>query len=81
MDLFLYFYSIFILAFADKKKSSSFADGTVHNLNEYINMSVADAITDVTISSVKDVIFTQKNGVVIKDNQLEEFICQLSSLE
>ncbi|KAL9319204.1 hypothetical protein ACSQ67_015721 [Phaseolus vulgaris] len=56
-------------------------DGTVHNLNEYINMSVADAITDVTISSVKDVIFTQKNGVVIKDNQLEEFICQLSSLE
>ncbi|XP_014512759.2 protein N-terminal glutamine amidohydrolase [Vigna radiata var. radiata] len=56
-------------------------DGTVHNLNEYINISVADAITDVTISSVKDVIFTQKNGVVIKDNQLEEFICQLSSLE
>ncbi|QCE05271.1 Protein N-terminal glutamine amidohydrolase [Vigna unguiculata] len=56
-------------------------DGTVHNLNEYINISVADAITDVSISSVKDVIFTQKNGVVIKDNQLEEFICQLSSLE
>jgi len=53
----------------------------VHNLNEYINISVADAITDVSISSVKDVIFTQKNGVVIKDNQLEEFICQLSSLE
>ncbi|XP_047182610.1 protein N-terminal glutamine amidohydrolase [Vigna umbellata] len=53
-------------------------DGTVHNLNEYINISVADAITDVTISSVKDVIFTQKNGVVIKANQLVEFICQLS---
>ncbi|KAG2403397.1 Protein N-terminal glutamine amidohydrolase [Vigna angularis] len=30
-------------------------DGTLHNLNEYINISVADAITDVTISSVKDV--------------------------
>jgi len=53
----------------------------VHNLNEYIDITVADAITDVTISSVKDVIFTRKNGMVIKDNQLEEFIRQLSSLE
>ncbi|CAJ1967587.1 unnamed protein product [Sphenostylis stenocarpa] len=56
-------------------------DGTVHNLNEYINISIADVITDITISSVKDIIFTQKNGVVIKENQLEEFICPLSSLE
>jgi len=56
-------------------------DRTVHNLNEYINISAADAITDVTISSVKDAISTQTHGVVIKENQLEEFICQLSSLQ
>nr|KYP73638.1 hypothetical protein KK1_006285 [Cajanus cajan] len=56
-------------------------DGAVHNLNEYINISVADAITDVTTSSVKDAIFTEKHGVVIKENQLEKLVCQLSSLE
>lgn len=54
------------------------ADGTVHNLNEYISISVADAINDVNISSVKDAIFTQKYGVVIKENQLEELISQIS---
>ncbi|KAK7278924.1 hypothetical protein RJT34_23963 [Clitoria ternatea] len=53
-------------------------DGTVHNLNEYINMSVAGAIADVTISSVKDAVFSEKHGVVIKENQLEEFIYQIS---
>ncbi|KAL2327075.1 hypothetical protein Fmac_020502 [Flemingia macrophylla] len=55
-------------------------DGTVHNLNEYISISVADAITDVTTSSVKHAISTQKHGVVIKENQLEELSSQLSSL-
>ncbi|XP_027367120.1 protein N-terminal glutamine amidohydrolase [Abrus precatorius] len=53
-------------------------DGTVHNLNEYINISVADAITDITISSIKDALFTQKHGVVIKENQLQELISGIS---
>ncbi|XP_061348895.1 protein N-terminal glutamine amidohydrolase [Gastrolobium bilobum] len=53
-------------------------DGTVHNLSEYVNISVADAITDDSISSVKDAVFTQKHGVVIKENQLEELFTQIS---
>ncbi|KAG4982640.1 hypothetical protein JHK87_027389 [Glycine soja] len=39
-------------------------DRTVHNLNEYINISAADAITDVTISSVKDAISTQTHAAI-----------------
>ncbi|KAK7267306.1 hypothetical protein RIF29_19975 [Crotalaria pallida] len=51
-------------------------DGTVHNLNDYINISAADATSD--ISSVKDAIFTQEHGVVIKENQLEELFSVIS---
>ncbi|KAE9590139.1 putative protein glutamine amidohydrolase, alpha beta roll [Lupinus albus] len=57
-------------------------DGTVHNLNEYITISSANAISGAinndSISSVKDAIFTQKYGVVIKENQLEELFSQIS---
>lgn len=56
-------------------------DGTVHNLNEYNSVSAADVISDVTISSVKDAIFNEKHGVVVKENQLEELISQISSLQ
>lgn len=51
-------------------------DGTVHNLNEYFNISDADA-TDSGIDSVKGAIFTQKYGVVAKENQLEEFFSEI----
>ncbi|RDY04145.1 Protein N-terminal glutamine amidohydrolase, partial [Mucuna pruriens] len=39
------------------------ADGTVHNLDEYNNISIADSVTEVTTSSVKDAIFNEKHGV------------------
>lgn len=53
-------------------------DGTVHNLNEYFNISTSEATADVRTGSVKDALFTQKHGVVIKENQLEELFSQIS---
>lgn len=53
-------------------------DGTVHNLNEYFNISTSEAAVDVRTDSVKDALFTQKHGVVIKENQLEELFSQIS---
>lgn len=53
-------------------------DGTEHNLNEYFNISGSDAITDIKTSSVKDAVFTQKHGIVIKENQLEELFSHIS---
>ncbi|XP_057427375.1 protein N-terminal glutamine amidohydrolase [Lotus japonicus] len=53
-------------------------DGTVHNLNEYISMSVSDVDSNTKISSVKDATFTQKHGVVIKENQVEELFSLIS---
>lgn len=55
-----------------------YADGTEHNLNEYFNISGSDAIADIKTSSVKDAVFTQKHGIVIKENQLEELFSHLS---
>ncbi|XP_058723955.1 protein N-terminal glutamine amidohydrolase [Vicia villosa] len=52
-------------------------DGTEHNLNEYFNISGSDAIEDIKTSSVKDAVFTQKNGVVIKENQLQELFSNI----
>ncbi|KAI4348689.1 hypothetical protein L6164_009382 [Bauhinia variegata] len=49
-------------------------DGTVHNLDEYMNIYAADA----NITSAKDFVFTQKHGAVIQENQLEEFFSQIS---
>ncbi|RYR26123.1 hypothetical protein Ahy_B02g060282 isoform B [Arachis hypogaea] len=51
-------------------------DGTVHNLNEYMNISAANATTDFT--SIKHELYTQKHGVVIKENQLEELFSQIA---
>ncbi|KAF7804073.1 protein N-terminal glutamine amidohydrolase [Senna tora] len=53
-------------------------DGTVNNLNEYFNISAAEAMTDASINSFKEAVFTQKYGVVIKENQLEEIFSQIS---
>ncbi|KAI9120546.1 hypothetical protein K1719_007579 [Acacia pycnantha] len=52
-------------------------DGTVHNLNEYFTISAADA-NDASIYSAKDAVFTQKYGVVVEENQLEELFSQLA---
>lgn len=53
----------------------------MHNLNEYFNISAAEALTDASINSVKEAVFTQKYGVVIKENQLEELFSQVSLQE
>ncbi|KAK3217862.1 hypothetical protein Dsin_011832 [Dipteronia sinensis] len=47
------------------------ADKTVHNINEYIEIHGEGILTNVGA----DVI----NGVVMKENQLEEFFCQRPS--
>ncbi|MED6181974.1 hypothetical protein PIB30_024446 [Stylosanthes scabra] len=51
-------------------------DGTVHNLNEYIDISAGDATTD--FCSIKHELYAQKHGVVIKENQLEELFSQIA---
>ncbi|CAN1255425.1 Protein N-terminal glutamine amidohydrolase [Linum perenne] len=47
-------------------------DGTVHNLNEYMDIK---APTEAKIDELIDVVVSeeQKLGVVIKETQLEEF--------
>ncbi|KAF5750220.1 protein N-terminal glutamine amidohydrolase-like [Tripterygium wilfordii] len=52
-------------------------DGTTHNLNEYIDMKTSDGLQNVGTDSI-DAVFTQKLGVVIAGNQLEEFFSQIS---
>ncbi|CAK9182406.1 unnamed protein product [Ilex paraguariensis] len=47
-------------------------DGTVHNLNEYIEVSPADAARSIGVDLI-DEVFTQKLGVLVSENQLEEF--------
>ncbi|KAJ7976772.1 protein N-terminal glutamine amidohydrolase [Quillaja saponaria] len=52
-------------------------DGTKHNLNEYLEIRPADVISNASSGSIKDAVFTQKLGVVVNENQLEEFFSQL----
>ncbi|CAK9182297.1 unnamed protein product, partial [Ilex paraguariensis] len=52
--------------------ASTCADGTVHNLNEYIEVSPADAARSIGVDLI-DEVFTQKLGVLVSENQLEEF--------
>ncbi|KAK9290978.1 hypothetical protein L1049_009160 [Liquidambar formosana] len=52
-------------------------DGTVHNLNEYMEVHAADMVTDVGVDSV-NAVFTQKLGVLVSESQLEEFLSLLS---
>ncbi|KAA8517106.1 hypothetical protein F0562_017399 [Nyssa sinensis] len=47
-------------------------DGTVHNLNEYIEISTADVVKNVGVDLL-NAAFTQKFGVLLSDSQLEEF--------
>lgn len=53
------------------------ADGTVHNLNEYMGIRVADVVKNVGVDSI-NAVFSEKLGVVIGENQLEEFFSQIS---
>ncbi|XP_024980722.1 protein N-terminal glutamine amidohydrolase isoform X2 [Cynara cardunculus var. scolymus] len=52
-------------------------DGTVHNLNEYINMSTKDVLEDVGDDSV-NAVFTKQFGVLVGESQLEQFFSYIS---
>ncbi|KAM7500166.1 hypothetical protein LguiA_024580 [Lonicera macranthoides] len=51
-------------------------DGSVHNLNEYIEISTKDVAKSVGPDLV-DEVFTQKLGVLVSESQLEEFFSLL----
>ncbi|KAL5556260.1 hypothetical protein UlMin_038496 [Ulmus minor] len=52
-------------------------DGTLHNLNEYMEIRTSDVVSNTGVDSFNSV-FTEKLGVVIGENQLEEFFSQIS---
>ncbi|KAL6987147.1 Protein N-terminal glutamine amidohydrolase [Sarracenia purpurea var. burkii] len=52
-------------------------DGTVHNLNEYIEISTADGTISIGLDSINSV-YSQKLGVLVSESQLEEFFSLLS---
>ena len=56
---------------------STCADKTVHNLNEFIEILVEDISTNVGAELINDV-SNKKLGVVMNENQLEEFFSQVS---
>ncbi|KAL3533769.1 hypothetical protein ACH5RR_007290, partial [Cinchona calisaya] len=47
-------------------------DGTVHNLNEYLDFSSAVVLKNLEAASV-NAVFTKRFGVVVDEGQLEEF--------
>ncbi|KAL3637232.1 Protein N-terminal glutamine amidohydrolase [Castilleja foliolosa] len=51
-------------------------DGTVHNLNEYMEMSSVDVVKSIGVDTV-DTLSTQKLGVVVGESQLEEFFSHI----
>ncbi|KAJ6921864.1 protein N-terminal glutamine amidohydrolase [Populus alba x Populus x berolinensis] len=52
-------------------------DGTIHNLNEYMEIHASDESTNMEADLINSV-FTHQLGVVIGENQLEEFFSQIS---
>lgn len=53
-----------------------FADGTVHNLNDYFDISATDVVKEAGYDMI-NAVFTEKFGVVIGENQLEDFFSQI----
>ena len=53
------------------------ADETIHNLNEYMEIHASDELKNMEAGLINSV-FTQKLGVVISENKLEEFFSQIS---
>lgn len=56
---------------------SSCADGTVHNLNEYIDIRTADVAGNAGVD-LNNAVFSEKLGAVISDSQLVELFSQIS---
>ncbi|KAG8371958.1 hypothetical protein BUALT_Bualt12G0016900 [Buddleja alternifolia] len=52
-------------------------DGTVHNLNEYMEMSSLDVVKSIEADTL-DAVLTQKLGVLVNESQLEEVFSQIS---
>ncbi|KAK4481701.1 hypothetical protein RD792_012609 [Penstemon davidsonii] len=52
-------------------------DGTVHNLNEYMEMSSADVVKTIGADTVETVL-AQKLGVLVSETQLEELFSLIS---
>ncbi|KAI5682876.1 hypothetical protein M9H77_04104 [Catharanthus roseus] len=52
-------------------------DGTVHNVNEYMDLSSAELLKNLEADELSAV-FTQKLGVVVSESQLEDFFSKIS---
>ncbi|KAF5941015.1 hypothetical protein HYC85_022182, partial [Camellia sinensis] len=52
-------------------------DGTVHSLNEYIEISTAGLAKDIGVDLI-DAVHSQKLGVTVSETQLEEFFSLIS---
>lgn len=52
-------------------------DGTVHNLNEYIEMSAADVVQSIGPDLI-EAVYSQKLGVLLGESQLVEFFSLIS---
>ncbi|KAJ4706402.1 Protein N-terminal glutamine amidohydrolase [Melia azedarach] len=52
-------------------------DQTVHNLDEYIKIRAANVSTDIGPNMI-NAVSTEKLGVVVSDNQLEDFFSRIS---
>ncbi|KAF2307934.1 hypothetical protein P3X46_004485 [Hevea brasiliensis] len=52
-------------------------DGTVNNLNEYMEIHASNELTNVGAESI-NLVFNQKHGVVISESRLEEFFSLIS---
>lgn len=66
-----------VLQFTWSFPVSASADGTVHNLNQYIEIRAADVVTNLGDDSI-NAVFNQKLGVIVSETQLEEFVSLIS---
>ncbi|XP_071717357.1 protein N-terminal glutamine amidohydrolase [Rutidosis leptorrhynchoides] len=53
-------------------------DGTVHNLNQYIDMSSKDLLKDLEQDTI-NAVFTKQLGVLVGESQLEQFFSCIDS--
>ncbi|XP_004304351.1 PREDICTED: protein N-terminal glutamine amidohydrolase [Fragaria vesca subsp. vesca] len=51
-------------------------DGTVHNMHDYFDISATDVVKEAGYDMI-NAVFTEKFGVVIGENQLEDFFSQI----
>lgn len=55
----------------------AYADGSVHNLNEYNEIHAAEVLTNLPVDLARAV-SSQKHGVVVGEAQLEELFSRVS---